>query len=135
MTAATTATPTCEPNVTPMLDVLLVLLIVFMSVTIQVHRTLDVQLPEPCVGACNGTGQIILEVRPGPTYRINTVDVAGRDLAAELRAVFGPRPEKVIQIAGYPGVRYDDIVGAMDVAKSAGVRVVGLAPRESYLRK
>jgi biopolymer transport protein ExbD len=135
MNAATTAGPTCEPNVTPMLDVLLVLLIVFMSVTIQVHRTLDVQLPEPCVGGCNGMGQIILEVRPGPTYRINTVDVAARDLAAELRAVFGPRPEKVIQIAGYPGVRYDDIVGAMDVAKSAGVRVVGLAPRESYLRK
>ena len=135
MTTATTARLTCDPNVTPMLDVLLVLLIVFMSVTIQIHRTLDVQLPEPCVGVCNGTGQIVLEVRPGPTYRINTVDVAARDLAAELRAVFGPRPEKVIQIAGYPGVRYDDIVGAMDIAKAAGVRVVGLAPRESYLRQ
>jgi biopolymer transport protein TolR len=135
MTTAGTARPTCEPNVTPMLDVLLVLLIVFMSVSIQLHRTLDVHLPEPCVGACNGTGQIVLEVRPGPTYRINATSVAARDLAAELRAVFGPRAEKVIQIAGYPGVRYDDVVAAIDVAKSAGVRVVGLAPRASYLRK
>jgi biopolymer transport protein ExbD len=135
MTATTHGNPTCEPNVTPMLDVLLVLLIVFMSVTIQVHRTLDVQLPEPCVGACTGTGDIVLEVRPGPTYRINTAEVTARDLAGALRAIYQARPDKVIQIAGYPGVRYDDVVGAMDMAKSAGVRVVGLAPRESYLAK
>jgi biopolymer transport protein ExbD len=61
--------------------------------------------------------------------------VTARDLAGALRAIYQARPDKVIQIAGYPGVRYDDVVGAMDMAKSAGVRVVGLAPRESYLAK
>ena len=135
MAYTTKASPTCEPNVTPMLDVLLVLLIVFMSITIQVHRTIDAQLPQPCSGACEGTEQIVLEVRPGPTYRINTADVAPGDLARELRAIYDPRPDKTIHVAGYPGVRYDDVVGAMDIAKSAGVRILGLAPKESYLRR
>jgi len=135
MATTTSSQPNFEPNVTPMLDVLLVLLIVFMSITIQVHRSLDVQLPEVCSGPCNGAEQIVLEVRPGPEYRINTMVVAPSELAARLLAIYGPRPRKEIQIAGYPGVRYDDVVHAMDVAKSAGVSVLGLAPKESYLKK
>src|SRR5512146_1906901 len=110
MTATTNARPNFEPNVTPMLDVLLVLLIVFMSITIQIHRSLDAQLPEACAGACSGGEQIVLEVRPGPSYRINSTAVAPSDLAARLRMIYGPRPKKEIQIAGYPGVRYDDVV-------------------------
>lgn len=135
MTATTSAHPNFEPNVTPMLDVLLVLLIVFMSVSIQIHRSVDVQLPEACRGACDGGDQIVLEVRPGPEYRVNTAAVAPSDLAARLLAIYGPRPKKEIQIAGYPGVRYDDVVHAMDIAKSAGVSVVGLAPKDSYLKR
>jgi biopolymer transport protein ExbD len=42
-------------------------------------------------------------------------------------------PEKIIQIAGYPGVTYQDVVSAMDVAKSAGMRVVGILPSDQYL--
>lgn len=133
MSANTNSSPNCEPNVTPMLDVLLVLLIVFMSVVIQVHRTIDVNLPETCSGACGGAVQIVLEVRPGPTYRINSTDVPRPRLADYIRMIYGPRPDKTLQIAGYPGVRYDDVVGAMDVVKSAGVLVVGIAPKESYL--
>jgi biopolymer transport protein TolR len=133
--AATSAHPNFEPNVTPMLDVLLVLLIVFMSISIQIHRSVDVQLPDACTGTCTGGDQIVLEVRPGPKYRINTTMVTPSELAARLTAIYGPRPRKEIQIAGYPGVRYDDVVHAMDVAKSAGVTVVGLAPKESYLTK
>jgi biopolymer transport protein TolR len=135
MSASTYGSPTCEPNVTPMLDVLLVLLIVFLSVVIQVHRSIDVNLPQTCSGACAGGVQIVLEIRPGPTYRINSVDVPRRRLADYIRMIYDPRPDKTLQIAGYPGVRYDDVVAAMDVAKSAGVLVVGIAPKESYLRR
>ena len=132
MSASTYGSPTCEPNVTPMLDVLLVLLIVFMSVVIQVHRTIDVNLPQTCTGACVGAVQIVLEIRPGPTYRINSIDVPRQHLADYIRTIYNPRPDKTLQIAGYPGVRYDDVVGAMDVAKSAGVLVIGIAPKASY---
>jgi biopolymer transport protein TolR len=121
--------PSVEPNITPMIDVLLVLLIVFMVMVVQVHQSMDVALPVPCNGVCAGGEPIVLEVRPGPTYWINRAPVSAADLLPRLRWIYAGRPEKLIQVAGHPGVRYDDIVAAMDVAKAAGVRVIGIAPK------
>ena len=61
MLASATRMPNAEPNVTSMIDVLLVLLIVFMTIVVQVHHTMDVQLPTPCSGVCGGDTPIILE--------------------------------------------------------------------------
>lgn len=121
--------PNAEPNVTPMIDVLLVLLIVFMMVAVQVHRSIDVQLPEPRIGASTSEPAIVLEVLPGPTYRLNQRSIAKPNLLAELTATYRGRPDKTIHVAGKPGVRYDDIVSAMDVAKSAGATVIGIVPK------
>ena len=129
MTPAARAVPTSEVNVTPMLDVLLVLLIIFMAVTVQVHRTVDAQLPEECFGACDSTGKpIVLEVLPGPTYRINRAPVSPAELTTRLRAIFDDRPEKIIYVSGDRRSRYQEVVTAMDVAKTAGVRVLSIAP-------
>src|ERR1700712_5711236 len=123
MTAASRPMPTAEPNITPMIDVLLVLLIIFMMAIPQM-RTIDASLPQPCVGACAGGDAIVLEVMPGPSYRLNHQPVASSELLAHLSGVYRDRPEKIIQIAGHPGVSYADVVSAMDIAKSAGVRVI-----------
>jgi len=129
MTPAARAFPTSEVNVTPMLDVLLVLLIIFMAVTVQEHRTVDAQLPEARFGACESTGKpIVLEVLPGPTYRINQAPVSPSELATRLRAIFDNRPEKIIYISGDRRSRYQEVVTAMDVAKAAGVRVLSISP-------
>jgi biopolymer transport protein ExbD len=128
MTPATRAVPTSEVNVTPMLDVLLVLLIIFMAVTVPVHRTVDAHLPAECPGVCESTPQIVLEVLPGPTYRINQAPVSASDLATRLRAIFENRPEKIIYVSGDRRSRYQEVVSAMDVAKTAGVRVLSIAP-------
>jgi len=129
-----TTARSAEPNVTPMIDVLLVLLIIFMVANIRVHHTMDAQLPEAgCDVLCESSRQIVLEVLPGPTYRINQSTVASSDLFARLSSIYVARPEKLIQVAGYPGARYEDVVGAMDVARSAGVRVVAIAPPGTYL--
>jgi biopolymer transport protein TolR len=133
MTARPSAASSAEPNMTPMIDVLLVLLIIFMMLAIQVHRTMDAQLPQLCSGVCGATDQIELEIFPGPTYRINRHVVAPGKLPGQLTEVFSGRPDKTIQIAGYPGVRYDEVVAAMDIAKSAGVQIIGIAPKASYL--
>jgi biopolymer transport protein ExbD len=133
MTARHTDGPTFELNVTPMLDVLLVLLIIFMAVSIQVHRTIDVVLPVPCAGVCDGQPPIVLEVLPGPAYRVNQRPVANDQLRSYLVGLYRGRPEKIIQVAGYPTVRYDDVVHAMDIVKSAGVAAIGIAPKESFL--
>jgi biopolymer transport protein ExbD len=124
--------PTSELNVTPMLDVLLVLLIIFMAVSIQVHRTIDANLPVPCPGTCDGPPTIVLEVLPGPEYRVNQHAVASDQLLQYLLDIYRGRPEKIIQVAGYPTVRYADVVAAMDIAKSAGVVAIGIALKEAY---
>jgi len=122
-------------NVTPMLDVMLVLLIIFIAMSIRVHTTVDGVLPAPCTGACAGSTPIVLEVRPGPAYSINKSPVAQAELRDRLLGIYSGRPEKVIQIAGYPGASYQDVITAMDIARGAGISVLGIAPRESYLHR
>ena len=134
MTHATPAVPNAEPNITPMIDVLLVLLIVFMMMAVQVHRSVDVQLPEPCIGGCVGAPAIVLEVLPGPRYRLNQRPIQSSDLLGELTATYRGRPDKTIQVAGKTGVRYSDVVNAMDVAKSAGATVIGIVPKAALAR-
>jgi biopolymer transport protein ExbD len=109
-----------------MLDVLLVLLVIFMA-SIQARRTMDVQLPAPCVGTCRGGDTpIVLEVLPGRHYRLNSAPIAEADLLERLRAVYAGRPDKVLQVAGSRSAVYQDVLDAMDVARGAGVQVIGV---------
>lgn len=117
-------------NVTPMLDVLLVLLVIFMA-SMEARHTMDAQLPAPCERGCNGSGDaIVLEVLPGPTYRLNRAPVSARELPERLRSTYAGRPEKVIQVAGHRTARYADVVEAMDIARSAGARVITIPPSD-----
>ena len=131
MTAASHAGFQVEPNVTPMIDVLLVMLIVFMVAVVRVHRTMDTQLPQPCFGSCGTPLRIVLDVLPGPRYLVNQREVAPGELLMHLRAVYAHRPEKIIEVSGDPRARYDEVVGAMDVARSAGATVIAIAPKRS----
>lgn len=131
MTVHVPPAPTTEPNVTPLIDVLLVLLITFMIVTSGARTSMDVQLPQPCSPGCGLSVPIVLEVLPGPTYRVNQVDVAPGQLSERLRSIFAGRPDKTIHVTGRAGVSYENVITAMDVAKSAGVRVIGVAPNET----
>ncbi len=134
MPDATAAKPlTAELNVTPMLDVLLVLLVLFMAL-VQGRKSLDAQLLEPCAGTCRSeTGPIVLEVLPAHVFRLNRRPVQADRLYAELGQVYHGRPDKVLHVAGYPGALYQDVITAMDIARAAGVRVIGIPPRASYL--
>jgi biopolymer transport protein ExbD len=115
-----------EPNVTPFLDVLLVLLILFMFLCLNQQRAIVAQLPDPSVRGTDAAPAIVLEVKPNATYAINTEPVAGPQLAARLRAIYAGRPTKTIIVRGAPGVRYQDVVTAVDIAKGAGVIAIGL---------
>jgi len=119
-------------NITPFTDVLLVLLIIFMAASIRVRLTIDGNLAIPCAAVCEGTESIVLEVLPGPTYKINKTPVPAEALRAQLASIFAARPDKIIQVAGHAGVKYQDVINAMDIAKSSGVLVIGIAPKEAY---
>ena len=124
---------TNEINVTPMIDVLLVLLIIFMMVIPMSRKAIDLQLPDPTPdNTPQGPppSQIVLEVLPGNTYRVNSQPIAKNDLAKRLKEIYDPRPDKIIFIKGDPTVKYSDVIFAMDVARGAGVKVIGATPKE-----
>ena len=115
-----------EPNVTPFLDALLVLLIIFMYLSLTQQKIITAQLPDPTPVLGPNTPSIVLEVRPGAIYAINSRVVAGAQLASQLRAIYDGRPEKTLIVRAAPGVRYQEVVTAVDIAKGAGVVGVGL---------
>ena len=115
-----------EINVTPMIDVLLVLLITFMAAVPALHRTIDVQLPVPNPPASVGPSSIVLELDARGGYMINHAAVSHDALAARLRSIYAGRPEKVLFVKGDRHARYAMVLEAMDVARGAGVKVLGI---------
>jgi len=129
---------TNEINVTPMIDVLLVLLIIFMLVVPIARKAIDVQLPDPqpSVQPANPNAQqIVLQVQPNGSYSINKEVVTKERLGARLKEIYDPRPDKIIFVKGDPTVKYDDVINAMDIARGAGVKVIGVPPKDSDAAK
>lgn len=122
-----------EINVTPMIDVLLVLLIIFMMIIPMSRKALEAQLPDPNpVQAPPNANpdQIVLEVLPEQKYAINQQPVEKAELFNRLKELFDPRPEKIIFVKGDTTVQYQDVIWAMDQARGAGVRVIGIPPKD-----
>jgi biopolymer transport protein TolR len=122
---------TNEPNVVPMIDIMLVLLIIFMIMQPMLRKAIDLQLPDPnpvATPANAESNQIVLEVLPGGRYLINKEAVSTDRLGARLKEIYDPRPDKIIFIKGDGAVKYQDVIHAMDVARGAGVKVIGVPP-------
>lgn len=121
-----------EPNVVPMIDVLLVLLIIFMMIIPLSRVAIDLQLPDPKPAdepPPPDTKQIVLEVLPGGVYAVNKEAIPKERLGARLKEIYDPRPEKIMFIKGDPTVKYQDVIWSMDVARGAGVKVIGIPPK------
>ena len=136
MSAGTTggdSTLTNEINVTPMIDVLLVLLIIFMMVVPMARKAIDIQLPDPnpAVAPANAVSQqIVLEVLPNGAFAVNKEPLNKDNLVKRLKEIYDPRPDKLIFIKGDPKVTYQDVIFAMDMARQAGVKVIGVPPKD-----
>jgi biopolymer transport protein ExbD len=116
-------------NVTPMIDVLLVLLVVFMLVQ-QVRRILPIHLPRPAASVSEAPGgfQIVLQLREDGEYAINGRPIALALLERRLRELYLDRPVKLLFVQSAPSRSYGEVMDAVDLARGAGVQVVGFAP-------
>jgi TonB family protein len=99
-----------------------------------VRRAIDVQLPlrqaTRAAIARQEESAVVLEVLPGPVYRLNTQAVAAENLQQRLLEVYNPRPIKVLYVRGSPAASYTDLFRAMDAARYAGVVDIVAAPPE-----
>jgi biopolymer transport protein ExbD len=116
-----------------MIDVLLVLLIIFMLVVPMARKAIDVQLPDPTPTNAPppvNSDQIVLSVNKDGSYAVNKEAVPKPRLAARLKEIYDPRPDKIIFVKGDPKVKYQDVIYAMDMARQAGVKVIGVPPKD-----
>lgn len=122
-----------EPNVVPMIDILLVLLIIFMITQPLSRMALDVQVPPPETTTTQqaANNQIVLELGDDGSYAINGQPVPKDQLDTQIHAIFDPRPAKLLFIKAGANRLYQDVVEAMDVARGAGVQIIGFTPQEA----
>ena len=122
-----------EINVTPMIDVLLVLLIIFMVVIALGRTAVPIQVPPTETATANQSPstQIVLELRDDGTFWINGTQYSKADLGTGIKAIFDPRPVKLLFLKPGQNRIYADVIAAIDVARGSGVEVIGVTPIEA----
>jgi biopolymer transport protein ExbD len=120
-----------EPNVVPLCDILLVLLIIFMVITPVLQKGIDVKLPETSRGEGEGEGPtnaIVLTMESDQTLKINQDPIELNLLETKLRDMYQIRQDKTIFIRADETLAYKDVLRIIDIAKGAGVEVLGVIP-------
>ena len=124
-----------EPNVVPMIDILLVLLIIFMMQVPLQRKAMDTQVPpveqREQTEEASDSDQIVLEMRADGSLAINTDVVSEAALDARLHQIYDNRPAKLMFLKPARNRKYQEIMHIMDIARGAGVQVIGLTPRET----
>jgi len=127
--------PLNEPNVVPMIDIMLVLLIIFMMQVPLQRKAMDSQLPPVETKERNEeageSDQIVLEMRADNSFAINNEPVARSQLDAELHRIYDNRPAKLLFVKPARNRKYQEVIQIMDIARGAGVQVIGLTPKEA----
>ena len=123
-----------EPNVVPMIDIMLVLLIIFMIMQPLMRKAVDLQLPDPTptVATSNtASNQIVLEILADGSFAVNREPLTKENLSTRLVEIYEGRPDKILFVKGDPKVQYQDVIFAMDQARGAGVKVIGIPPKDT----
>ena len=135
-------------NVTPMIDVMLVLLIIFMIVTPAITAGFQATIPRAMNPESReeADGEIRLGIDRDGKFYLDITGTTGKytgpryisdeDLPGQLTALYAARTvDKVMYLKADEGVEFGRIQEALDIARKAGVRVVGaIAEQERSAR-
>jgi len=136
-------------NVTPMIDVMLVLLIIFMIVTPAITAGFQATIPRAKNPDSKeeGEGEIRLGIDRDGKFYIDITDphtgkytgpryISDADLPAQLTTLYANRTvDKILYLRADEGIEYGRVQTALEIARKAGVRVVGaIAEQERSAR-
>jgi biopolymer transport protein ExbD len=116
-----------EINVTPLIDVMLVLIVSFM-VIVAVEAKLMLNLPQHETPHTPSQASIVLDLKSDGGYAINGSPVRRAGLEDRLRAIYARRPVKILLVHAAGSRTYGEVIDAMDVARAAGIEVIGYMP-------
>ena len=123
-----------EPNVVPMIDILLVLLIIFMITQPLSRMAMDVQVPPPEQTTVTPAGEQPDRAGAGRRRQLRDQRPAGARRTSwtrrSTRSSIRGRPSCCSSRPGENRL-YQDVVEAMDVARGAGVQIIGFTPQEA----
>jgi biopolymer transport protein ExbD len=70
----------------------------------------------------------VLDLQSTGAYDINGTVLPKAELGARLAQIFRDRPVKLLYIRAGAGWKYREVVEAADIARGAGVQVIGYVP-------
>src|ERR1041384_462860 len=125
-------------NVTPMIDVMLVLLIIFMIVTPAITAGFQATIPRAKNPDAReeGEGEIRLGIDKDGKFYLDITGPSGKytgprfytdaDLQTQLMNMYATRTvDKILYLRADEGIEYSRVQQALEIARKAGVRVVG----------
>ena len=123
-----------EVNVVPMIDILLVLLIIFMMQVPLNRKAMDAQVPpqqqQQQEQDDTPSNNIVLSLLEDGTYEINGQISTVGQLDSRFHEIYDIRPQKILFLKSATSRLYEDIIEVMDIARGAGVQVIGFTPPE-----
>ncbi len=136
-------------NVTPMIDVMLVLLIIFMIVTPAITAGFQATIPRAKNPDAReeGEGEVRLGIDRDGKFYLDLTDprtgkytgpryISDEDLPTQSMNLYAARTvDKIMYLKADEGIEYSRVQIALEIARKAGVRVVGAIAEQERTKK